>query len=699
MQTGSEDSGDRRFPKFIRHGLLAVLAGALVVFGFSKVLQPREPSYRGKPISFWISAYEYQVSLAAPTSESVTAAKLRIQEARKAISSFGPAALPYLSSAMDSSETALLSRYRQLVNNLPSSWRRHLQPPVRKPLNWLTAGQFFREVADRDGTNALPHLIGIATSKNRQTRRLVILALRCIGGKNPEQTVPLLTQALNDPALEVRFDALGALCDAAPRVPQTTPILRAYLQKAGTNLNDFQRQQIIAALGNTAAATPGIADAAIGSLAGTNSWEKAWAALADWQRSPTPDSKRQVFATFENAFAATNEGPAGSLDYSLQRFNLTDAQERDVLAPVVALGLRAASEETRKQAAQFLAGLGAASRVVTPQLVAALDDPTEDVRRYALWALRAGASDAAPAVPKLISLLKERRLLYEAASVLGQIGPPATSAIPALIEAAHQYDERDYERDRMEVFYALASISPQTSEVMAALLSGLRDRDVIARRGAVQALGKVGRPASNAVPALRTVLFEDEDMHARLDAAEALLKIDRASDSVLEPALVQLLGWTQAEDHEAPTRIARLLGALGPEAASTKAALKKLLAHKTPNARIAGAEALAKTSPADKLECTKTVRELMQHQHRSVRFLAVRAMWRIAPENRDEIKRGLSELLMPNNEMDANGVVRLLEEMGQAAEWAVPQLTGLALTSPDYRVRRAARDAVQRLED
>jgi|SRR5437667_8648346 len=130
---------------------------------------------------------------------------------------------------------------------------------------------------------------------------------------------------------------------------------------------------------------------------------------------------------------------------------------------------------------------------------------------------------------------------------------------------------------------------------------------------------------------------------------------------------------------------------------SAKDELKKLLAHKTPNARIAAAEALAKTSPADKLECVKTLRELMQHQYRWVRFLAVRAMWRIAPENREEIKKVISDLLVPNNEMDATGVVRLLEEMGPAANWAVPRLTGIALSNHDCRVRRAAREAVQNL--
>jgi len=108
MKTRSEAAANLRFPKFIRLGLVALLVGALVACGFFNMLQPREPRYRGKPISLWISVYQNQFSLAAPTSEAGEVVKMRIQDARKAILSFGPAALPYLTSAMDHGETPLL---------------------------------------------------------------------------------------------------------------------------------------------------------------------------------------------------------------------------------------------------------------------------------------------------------------------------------------------------------------------------------------------------------------------------------------------------------------------------------------------------------------------------------------------------------------------------------------------------------------
>src|SRR5437667_4334551 len=144
MRTSSEAAAKQRFPEFIWIGLVAVLVGALLVFGFFHFLQRREPSYRGKPISLWISVYQIPSSLAAPASEAGKRVKIRVQEARQAILSFGPAALPYLAAAMDNRETPMLRHYRQLVDKLPSSLRLRLQPPLRKPSHWLIPAQCLR---------------------------------------------------------------------------------------------------------------------------------------------------------------------------------------------------------------------------------------------------------------------------------------------------------------------------------------------------------------------------------------------------------------------------------------------------------------------------------------------------------------------------------------------------------------------------
>ncbi len=106
-----------------------------------------------------------------------------------------------------------------------------------------------------------------------------------------------------------------------------------------------------------------------------------------------------------------------------------------------------------------------------------------------------------------------------AVRTLGQIGPAAAEAMPALISAL---------RDEHTVFYsdaakALGQIGPAAAEAMPALISALRDEHASVRRGAAEALKRIG-PA--AVPALITAL-QAADWYVRRGAAEALKRIDR----------------------------------------------------------------------------------------------------------------------------------------------------------------------------
>ena len=58
-----------------------------------------------------------------------------------------------------------------------------------------------------------------------------------------------------------------------------------------------------------------------------------------------------------------------------------------------------------------------------------------------------------------------------------------------------------------------------------ALVGALKDHDVDARASAVDALGRIGRSASEAVPALIAAL-NDDDARVRRNAAGALAKIN-----------------------------------------------------------------------------------------------------------------------------------------------------------------------------
>jgi HEAT repeat protein len=65
----------------------------------------------------------------------------------------------------------------------------------------------------------------------------------------------------------------------------------------------------------------------------------------------------------------------------------------------------------RDQAAQTLARIGPAAEAAVPELLAALDDPDEDVRRSVIRALGQIGPAAADAVPALLGVVQQGKAL------------------------------------------------------------------------------------------------------------------------------------------------------------------------------------------------------------------------------------------------------------------------------------------------
>ena len=122
--------------------------------------------------------------------------------------------------------------------------------------------------------------------------------------------------------------------------------------------------------------------------------------------------------------------------------------------------------------------------------------------------------------------------LWKRLEALGQIGPAAVAAVPALITAL-----RDYNSDaRSSAARALGVIGPVAPNVVPALITALGDEDSDVQLGAVGALGKICPDAADAVPNLITALG-DKDSNVRSKAAEALERIGQAALRALITAL------------------------------------------------------------------------------------------------------------------------------------------------------------------
>jgi HEAT repeat protein/tRNA A-37 threonylcarbamoyl transferase component Bud32 len=183
--------------------------------------------------------------------------------------------------------------------------------------------------------------------------------------------------------------------------------------------------------------------------------------------------------------------------------------------------LREADPSARRCAAQALGECGPTAREAVGPLIAALSDPDFWVSETAALALRkiTGAPDPGtagrrrrgpdeptatpPAVTRLLKAIQDPASRWMAVVALGQMGPSAHEAIPALIEA-------------------------------------LEDAECAVRWDAAKALGKMGAVAARAVPALTAVLHEEDDAISRQHVVAALGAIGPAARSAV-PALISSL--------------------------------------------------------------------------------------------------------------------------------------------------------------
>jgi HEAT repeat protein len=150
------------------------------------------------------------------------------------------------------------------------------------------------------------------------------------------------------------------------------------------------------------------------------------------------------------------------------------------------------------------------------ELLAALIDKNERVRRVAATAIGAFQGDARAAMPTLIRALRDRiaAVRRAAAKALGNLG---VDAIPDLKAALLHRDRRM----RQGAIYALKKLDPTCMIALEALEETLNNPRWYIRRSALSALGRLKQKAMPLVPQLVPML-EDRDARIRFAAAEAL---------------------------------------------------------------------------------------------------------------------------------------------------------------------------------
>ncbi len=155
---------------------------------------------------------------------------------------------------------------------------------------------------------------------------------------------------------------------------------------------------------------------------------------------------------------------------------------------------------------------------VVSVLAGALSDSDYGVRHKAARALARCGAAAKGAVPALQKALADARkeVRYAAFGALGRLGPEAVSTLTEALGNGDDAWARKY------AARALGNLGPKATAAVPALAKALSDKDAEVRREAAWSLGLIGPAAKKALPELQKAL-KDSD-HVVPVAAEAALK-------------------------------------------------------------------------------------------------------------------------------------------------------------------------------
>jgi HEAT repeat protein len=195
--------------------------------------------------------------------------------------------------------------------------------------------------------------------------------------------------------------------------------------------------------------------------------------------------------------------------------------------PALCKALNRKDSLDRTIAASTLGDLGASARGAVPALIKALDDNDRDVRTSAVRALGKIGPSARDAVPALIVTLKNSpsSMVTAKRSPVELVRPPASTKGPLDKEKGDERSDRQATL-RSEVAAALGQIGPDASAAVPAMLQALKGEPGFVQERIVIALGQIGPDARDAIPTLQALRRDHRDAFVRKAAANALMKIE-----------------------------------------------------------------------------------------------------------------------------------------------------------------------------
>ena len=506
-------------------------------------------------------------------------------------------------------------------------------------------------------------------------------------GAGAKEALPALIRALDDNDKQVWSFSISAIANLGPEAKDAIPALIESLGNRKTRGRDRDRRQAFTraafALSRIGvAAIPPLIDAlksedngqragAAKALAGMRG--DAAAAIAglitnlkaeDDVRSETTEALGAIGAaavkplmdSLKSAEPRERAGAAMSL-------SLIGTPAKEGAPVIVDLAKKESDPQVRIALLGALQKIGVEPADAVSLLVAGIKDDNEQVRHAAINALvllRAGRELSLTALT--VSLKDENAAVRQrAARTLGRMGPAATSAVPALIEAARATPGDS------SIANALAEIGP---DALPAVLAALREAPAPAAERLLGLLRGFGKPA---MPVLMEAL-KHAAPPVRAAAAKALGGMGRDGKPALEPL------FALAADPEPAVRAAalRALVALEANAEKLKPMLDTALRDSAPEVRRAAAAGLARNGGANGLGVAGLV-ELLDDENPASRRSAIEGLGGMGAAAASALPALVERLTDPDLQIPA---ITAIGKIGPAAVLALPRLIELAKASP-----------------
>jgi HEAT repeat protein len=252
------------------------------------------------------------------------------------------------------------------------------------------------------------------------------------------------------------------------------------------------------------------------------------------------------------------------------------------ILPELSGALAHAHPSIRLGAAAALRQMGPPAAGAAPALLPLLRDPVRPVRRETVLALMALRDFTPETVGALTSALghPDWSTASTAATALGQLGPDAAAATPALLSMVRTND-----RCRLEAVLALGQVRPVSTQIVAAVTACLEDRNLSVRRAALDALAEMGPAAAHAAPGLRAAAKTPFYL-VSIKAARALWELTRDTNAVVEILEESL------RNRDSLVSALEELGHLGAAGLRAAGSVRLWLDDRSPSIRLAAAGAI-----------------------------------------------------------------------------------------------------------